>query len=241
MIKHVHSNFSNGMSLKSQIVKALFCLKILSFPKTRMKRIKRVEHVHLYKEREIRIFQQLKVMKHDLEKLKSGLEVCSNCPFVGLLADNDCMPSDYDVNKLPSRQSLLELKGTKCNLETIAVRDAIVSKLTESTDFSLVPGKQCKTFVANNKFNIDHDACLEIEKNTRAQSNCAEWHSERKSRLTASLFGHVMNRRKNIYPKSIVNKIVQSSHTTSTSCKWGTDNEQNALLKYYESMQSNEN
>ncbi len=180
-----------------------------------------------------------KVMKHDLEKLKSGLEVCSNCPLVGLLADNDCMPSDYDVNKLPSRQSLLELKGTKCNLETTAVRDAIVSKLTESTDFSLVPGKQCKTFVAN-KFNIDHDACLEIEKNTRAQSNCAEWHSERKSRLTASLFGHVMNRRKNIYPKSIVNKIVQSSHTTSTSCKWGTDNEQNALLKYYESMQSND-
>ena len=49
-----------------------------------------------------------------------------------------------------------------------------------------------------------------------------------------------MNRRKNIYPKTIVNKIVQPSHTTSTSCKCGTDNEQNALLKYYDHMQSND-
>ncbi len=39
---------------------------------------------------------------------------------------------------------------------------------------------------------------------------------------------------------SIVKKIVQSSHTTSTSCKWGTNNEKNALLKYYESTQSND-
>ncbi len=62
--------------------------------------------------------------------------------------------------------------------------DAIVSKLTKSTDFSLIPGEQCKTFVAN-KFNIDNDARLEIEKNTPAQNNSAKWHSERKSRLTA--------------------------------------------------------
>ena len=77
-------------------------------------------------------------------------------------------------------------------------------------------------------------------KNTQAQSNCAEWHNEKQFTLTASLFEHVMNRRKNIYPKTIVNKIVQPSHTTSTSCKCGTDNEQNALLKYYDHMQSND-
>lgn len=54
-------------------------------------------------------------------------------------------------------------------METISVRDAIVSKLTDGTDYSLVPGEECKDFV-NSTVKVDHRISLDIEKNTRAQS-----------------------------------------------------------------------
>ncbi len=52
-------------------------------------------------------------------------------------------------------------------------------------------------------------------------------------RLTASLFGCVMKRRKSIYPKSIVEKIQKPTKMCTASCKWGIDNEQKALVGYH--------
>jgi hypothetical protein len=45
-----------------------------------------------------------------------------------------------------------------------------------------------------------------------------------------------MNRRESVYPKTIVEKVqnFSSTATVSKSCKWGRENESNALLKYYE-------
>ena len=84
---------------------------------------------------------------------------------------------------------------------------------------------------------------VRLRKNTRAQSKDIKWHNQRKSRLTASLFGHVM-RRRSIHPKSLVNTIVRPTKFTNESCKWGkwgSDNEKNALLKYQQHMKSNSN
>ena len=60
-------------------------------------------------------------------------------------------------------------------------------------------------------------------------------YSHRKKRLTASNFGLVMKRRESIFPKSILDKILNASHssTVSGSCRWGKDNEEAALLKYF--------
>ena len=211
----------------------------LTFPQdTYEKDQKGRERPLVHGKRESYISTKEKVTKHDLEKLKSGLEACSNCPLVGLLTDNNCTPSSYGVNKLPSRKHMIDLKVSKCNLEKTNVRDAIMSKLTETTVYPLIP-EQCTAFVAE-KLCVDHQVCLDIEKNTRAQSKSAEWHIARKCRLTASMFGNVMNRRKNHYPKSIVNKIINPSCFTSSSCKWGTENEQNAIARYYDHMCSND-
>ena len=78
--------------------------------------------------------------------------------------------------------------------------------------------------------------CHLVEKNTRAQSRSTEWHNQHKYRLT-SLFGKVIKRRKSKYPKSLVNKIVTPTKFTNESCKWGNNNEQNALIKYQEHME----
>ena len=63
------------------------------------------------------------------------------------------------------------------------------------------------------------------------QNECQEWFQQRKCRLTASFFGCVMRRRKNIYPKSIVEKIQKPNKICSASCRWGIDNEQKALVQ----------
>ena len=152
-----------------------------------------------------------KVSKSDLKNLKSGLEQAgANCPLTGLLADNECNPSSYDENELPSRKKLKAIKQSKSKLESKHVRDSILSKLTESTDYTHVPNEQCKAFIQN-KLSANHTACSEIEKNTSAQSKSNEWFEHRKCRVTASLFGLVMKRRKTNYPQSIVNTIVKPS------------------------------
>ena len=42
------------------------------------------------------------------------------------------------------------------------------------------------------KLGITHEAFLEIERNTRGQSQCTKWHAERKIRLSATNFGTVL-------------------------------------------------
>ena len=138
-----------------------------------------------------------KVSKSDLENLKSGLEQAgANCPLVGLIADNECNPSSYNENELPSRKKLLEIKQSKSNLESTHVRDSVVSKLTETTDYTYVPNEQCKAFVQS-KPSTNHTTCSDIEKNTRAQSKSTEWFEQRKCRVTASLFGQVIKEKEN--------------------------------------------
>jgi hypothetical protein len=48
------------------------------------------------------------------------------------------------------------------------------------------------------------------------------------------MFGVVVKRRKSIYPKNIVNTITKPSQTKNANCLWGTENEQNALMRYHQ-------
>ena len=170
-----------------------------------------------------------KVCKGDLERLKAGLEEArSTCYLTGVLADTDCEPCKFDVNALPSRQRIVKAKQVGNKLEKTFVRSTILSKL------DLVPASNiCKEFIST-KLNVGKEGCHEIEKNTRQQSQCKEWYEKRKCRLTASMFGVVVKRRKSIYLKSIVKTITKPSQTKNASCLWGTENEKNALLRYHQ-------
>ena len=81
------------------------------------------------------------------------------------------------------------------------------------------------------KLGKNHGQLLEIEKNTRGQSTCAQWNEERNIWLTASNFGAVAKRRKKLHPKSILNTALMSNATMKSpkQCIWGNENEMKAL------------
>ena len=84
---------------------------------------------------------------------------------------------------------------------------------------------------------------VELERNTRGQSDCTLWVEERRSRLTASNFGSVIKRKKNTFPKSHLQKVLSpatSRSKTPESCLWGKTNEQVAIAKYLEQLKSDE-
>ena len=83
--------------------------------------------------------------------------------------------------------------------------------------------------------------CQVIELETQKQSNSLAWYFERSKRLTSSLFGRVMNRRQDVYPKSILDTIQKSKsgkvlNTASLQC--GKDKV--ALSQYMESHSPHE-
>ena len=81
---------------------------------------------------------------------------------------------------------------------------------------------------------------VELERNTRGQSDCTLWFKERRSHLTAN-FGSVIKRKKNIFPKSHLHKVLNpapSQSKTPESCFWGKAIEQVAIAKYLEQLRS---
>ena len=66
---------------------------------------------------------------------------------------------------------------------------------------------------------------------------------ERSKHLTASLFGHVLNRRKNIHPKSIIDGVTKKKSLKKVNpppIQWGLDKEK-AVLQQYTNERLNEN
>ncbi len=51
------------------------------------------------------------------------------------------------------------------------------------------------------------EQCRMIEAETRGQSSSQIWFHERSKRITASMFGRVLNRREKIFPKSIIDTL----------------------------------
>lgn len=61
--------------------------------------------------------------------------------------------------------------------------------------------------IANLK--VAHEGILEIERNSREQSESDVWYAEMSKRVTASSLGSIMERRKKIYPTSILKNVLQ--------------------------------
>ena len=100
----------------------------------------------------------------------------------------------------------------------------------------------CTPFVHEQLFKTK-EQILDIECNTRGQSDNSLWFEERQLRLTASNLGLVLKRRENIFPKSILakhfNAAASSKANTPKPCLWGQSNEQNAISEYLESSNHN--
>ena len=88
-----------------------------------------------------------------------------------------------------------------------------------------------KDFI-NNHLKISKETAREIQKKTKNQSNCKQWYMERRKRITASNFGAIINRRKDIYPMSIIKKLTCNKTFKTDATKWGLENEHKAIQKY---------
>ena len=131
-----------------------------------------------------------------------GKTVFSPCHLAGILQDTNCETCKFNVNDLPSRQRITKAEEVVSKLDETAVRSGILEKLSNDLDTAMIPDVEgCKRFIERN-LAVGHGMCKDIEKSTREQNECREWYQLRKCRLTASLFGCVMKRRKSIYPES---------------------------------------
>ena len=68
------------------------------------------------------------------------------------------------------------------------------------------------------------------------QADCAGWYLERSKRITASIFGKVINRRKTLFPKALLKQILEKPMGKMTNypvpLKWGIEHESVAIEEY---------
>lgn len=91
------------------------------------------------------------------------------------------------------------------------------------------------------QFGLTVNSAKEICASTMGQSKDTRWHAERSRRVTSSVFGKIINRRKSVHPSSLIKSILnkQKKASVSASVQWGVDNETNAILKYQNELQNN--
>jgi hypothetical protein len=176
--------------------------------------------------------------KSRVERLAKGLEEAGKASYLSkLLQSNNCVPASNEEfhERLPSKRKCTEAHHSTSELYETDIRDQVLESLKTDNDidWSHVPSDEDRKFVSES-LKKSHEGILEIERNTREQSNCTTWYEERNKRLTASNFGAVLNRKKNNYPKSILGKVLSkgSMQSMPTACKWGNSNEMNGIKKY---------
>ncbi|XP_070544928.1 uncharacterized protein [Ptychodera flava] len=96
-----------------------------------------------------------------------------------------------------------------------------------------------QTFICKQKISIDEAASIEIA--TRGQADNENWYKHRQGRITASVVGTIMNRRKNTPPDNVVRKILSydKRQYTPKSCQHGLVMEPKAVKAYTKHMIDN--
>ena len=79
---------------------------------------------------------------------------------------------------------------------------------------------------------VSEESIRKIERDTRQQRKSTVWHSVRRFRLTASMFGNVLRRKPNTPPDSLVLSILQPKQFESAATDWGIQQESLAIHQY---------
>ena len=183
-------------------------------------------------------------------KRKKPRDIRNNCcaipPFAKTTTKEE-IQSMTDLFRKAERASLLcdaieSNKFEPCNLfETscsrankprlgISTQDKIEAENRKliSAIFSKVPVDtyQNLTFTPEQERQIQNSVCLtteqakEICSTTMNQSADLRWYSERSKRITASVFGQVINRRLTIHPTSLIKSITQKKNMLHRKCQY---------------------
>ena len=182
------------------------------------------------------------VSQNDIHKLVDSLQCKGKAEYLSnILQSNNFQPVLFEEmhSKLPSKKCRTE--QAPCNLNDYHVRDQTLEHLQhKKINLANVPGEIAAQAAS---LEVTHDQFLEIERNTRGQASSDRWYNERKHRITASNFGLVIKRRKSIYPKSIIKTLTNSTNSASCPmpCRWGKQNETEALKQYVSHKQNSVN
>ena len=111
---------------------------------------------------------------------------------------------------MPSKKAFNEANLFANQMYNNEIRKSILEQITVP-DFGEVckhlPSPEYATHTKNTLFTTK-EQMADIECNTRGQSQSKLWFHERQGRLTGSHFGTVMKRRENVFPTSLLSKIV---------------------------------
>ena len=171
--------------------------------------------------------QKLRELHDNLIEQGQGNYLCS------LLAGNDFQKSAfYSTSVSVHSETSLENQDMEPQQKEDEKRlSSIYEKHSYEIDKNIVISEAHLSFVYKH-LPFDKVALISVEKATKMQSESKAWHSERTKRIAASNFGRIMNRRKNMYPNSIIKQLLTPSNFTSVACQWGKENEKVALSCY---------
>ena len=79
---------------------------------------------------------------------------------------------------------------------------------------------------------VAEETIQKIERDTKQQKNSAVWHSVRRFRPTASMFGNVLRRKPNTSPDSLVLSILQPKQFESAATDWSIQQESLTIHQY---------
>ena len=174
----------------------------------------------------------------DLRRLTENLSKAGKaslfCDAIESNKHEPCTSFQTSVTRQVSKQVELTLD----DIETVAENNVIVQmfgKMNCNVDASAMQEDELQTKILR-VVQVSKQEAINICANTLGQSEQSQWFEERKVRLTASVFGKVMNRRQTLYPTSLIKCIVDKTYrklnNMPASLKWGINNESVAISEY---------
>ena len=153
-----------------------------------------------------------KVKSEEIELFASALENAGKAShFVNILKGNSYIPCNKFVTSCTIAEKEPQVQETIAS-ETGFNAECIFSFLPKNIDATQFGAEALQK--VTEAVGVTMKQALIIEESTRKQSNSQIWHFERSKRITSSMFGRVMKRKEQIYPKSIF-----GHHQQLKSCK----------------------
>ena len=159
-------------------------------------------------------------------KRKSKLaEDFDPCPLEYRGTTKDRLPTLLD--KLQGKELCISLllDPRYCHWDTASSSTTIPSELPDNAQLK----STIATFMESLK--LSTQKAREIEQDTREQHHSSLWFAVRRYRITASLFGDVLQRRQGTPPDNLVLRILQKQFT-SAATEWGRQKQSVACQEY---------
>ncbi|XP_065067596.1 uncharacterized protein LOC135693138 [Rhopilema esculentum] len=180
----------------------------------------------------------LETSPDELEGLVERLRLAGKAPmFCEAIESNNYQPCS--LFQTSSTRALEKFSGSIFNEQTeLHYIHRLFCEVPHDNDVSEL---QLKEEIIQNiisKVGISVEKSIEICTKTIQQSEEPAWYLERAKRITASIFGKVLNRRPNNYPSSLIKAVLDKNkyclESMPAPLRWGINNENTAIAKYSE-------